>query len=64
MAKNTTTYVAKTAKQVLTIQDAEKQAKEMKSFRSEITKSKKLADSFLNSTGMYDKNGKLKKEYR
>jgi hypothetical protein len=56
--------VAKTVKQVLTIQDAEKQVKEMQGFRSEISKSKNQAGSFLKSTGMYDKNGKLKKLYK
>ena len=64
MAKNTTTYVAKTVKQVLTIQDAEKQVKEMQGFKSEISKSKEVAGSFLKSTGMYDKKGNLKKVYK
>jgi len=64
MEKTTNTYVAKTVKQVLTIQDAEKQVKEMQGFKTRICKSKDVAGSFLKSTGMYDKNGKLKKVYK
>jgi len=64
MAKSSSTHTTMTGKQVLTIQDAQKQAKEMQGFRKEITKSKTAASSFLHATGMYDKNGKLKKEYK
>jgi|GEM_PF-1719347 hypothetical protein len=64
MAKTSSTHTSRSAKQVLTFQDAKTQVKEMKSFRTEIKNSKKLAGSFLQATGMYDKNSKLKKEYR
>ena len=64
MARKSSTHVSKSAKQVLTFQDAKIQVNEMKSFRTEIRNSKKLAGSFLQATGMYDKNGRLKKEYK
>jgi hypothetical protein len=51
-------------KQVVTNKDAEDQVKDMDKFKKEISASREKAVKFMRSTGMYDKNGNLKKEYR
>jgi hypothetical protein len=39
-------------------------SKRNEGLQKKISKSKAAASSFLQATGMYDKNGKLKKEYK
>lgn len=48
----------------MTTAEVKKQVKEMRKFRNEVRQSPELARKLLQGTGMYDKNGTLKKQFR
>ncbi|MBT3193846.1 MAG: hypothetical protein HN341_14980 [Verrucomicrobia bacterium] len=48
----------------ITTKEVSTQVREMQKFAAEIRKSPEKARSFLHKTGMYTKNGDLKKQFR
>jgi len=48
----------------MTTREINTQVREMRKFAAEIRKSPEKARSFLHKTGMYTKNGNLKKQFR
>jgi hypothetical protein len=48
----------------MTTKEVSTQVREMQKFAAEIRKSPEKARSFLHKTGMYTKNGDLKKQFR